>query len=113
MTVRTVLHAIRATVAPGGTRRAEVTRLFASVARTLSSEGLGAVMRRVGARLGRSSPGSRVPAARERALAPVELIRLDDRSPASFAAALSFPEASKPVVSVIVPVLNKVEYTLC
>jgi GT2 family glycosyltransferase len=68
------------------------------------------LVRRTRARLGWSRSPSPPSAA---TVTPVELIRLDGRSPAAFAALLSFPEAPKPIVSVVVPALNKIEYTLC
>jgi GT2 family glycosyltransferase len=82
-----------------------------AIPRVLREEGWPGVASRVRNRLrwlGLPPPAAR-PVPRRRP----ELVEIGGRPRESFAAAISFPAASEPLVSVLVPALDKVEYTLC
>ena len=57
--------------------------------------------------------GGSVPPAAERAIVPPGIIRLEGVDLGGFAAGLKLADCDAPMVSVVIPVFNNVEYTLC
>lgn len=95
---------------PRPTRGGAIRRRLDTILRIWRQQGWTGVVRRVRARLAWHDPFGPSPARR---LRRPDLIELDGRSPESFAAELRFPAVAEPVVSIVIPALDKLAYTLC